>query len=444
MPHSMEDLLYLEKYKKQLREYTATDEAIIAARNQRIRYRIAQGKSDSEALVLELELLDMLGYHYQYGTQRKSKIKNISYSKKAKKYMEFFANPGDILANESKIIDNVEHLNSARSATTVDTNTINGLTITSFILNGIYLLGLPFIALLAKARGEPIPFDTSDKIKWGISTVMLALGIVSFTVPPVGFAIGLALTSFGAAMSLYGLITYARDRRKLVTTKIIPNQIRIDQIATIIKTNINQINDFRHEIRRELGNRHPDNLKIINLEKKIKTLEIENERNNERLLIELKARRKLEIDRSPEKTLFTLLSTSVRIALIGVSIAGIVLSANPFTAPIGAIMLTTVAAVMIANFIVTKIHQGRMAKINRASKTELDTEHKKVMGLDKISPSFIIPIKPKPRPAKDKLSRTNSGAYAAETTTSIIEVENTPADNLNDNDKSVNKPKSSM
>jgi hypothetical protein len=435
----MEDVVYLEKYKKQLRENTATDKAIIAARNERIRYRISQGKSDTEALVMELELLDMLGYHYQYGTQRKPKIKNIAYSKKVKKYMEFFAGTGDLPIHESEVINNADKI--THTASVMDASIVRGFAITGFILNGIYLMSMPFIYLLAKVRGEPVPFDTSDKVKWGISISMLALGIVAFAVPPVGFITSLTLISISAAMSIYGLITYAYQRNKLNTTKIIPNQQRIDELATQIKTNIDLMRDIQYQIKQELKLTKPDNAKLLDLESKMQTLSVVNENKNESLLKELELRRTLRIDRSPEKTLFTTLSAGVKVAMLGVVIAGIVLAANPFTAPVGAILITTFAAVMIAHFVASKIHMGRMAQIKKATKAEIDAEHQKVLGLDTISSSLITAIKFNPKPAKEKSSPMNSDHHLTGNQSPITITERTSDSTLTSPDVNYTKPK---
>jgi hypothetical protein len=109
----------------------------------------------------------------------------------------------------------------------------------------------------------------------------------------------------------------------------------------------------------------PDITVLDNLNSDLKELCIVHQHDRDELKIARHEQHNLKIASSKEQSIFTGISTSLKFFLMCALLAGTVLTIIPFTAPIGATILTVTLAIGLAVFIADKIHKAKMREIKK-------------------------------------------------------------------------------
>jgi len=123
----------------------------------------------------------------------------------------------------------------------------DGMHIASIVMSGVNFLLVPLSYIYYAAKGDPVPFNAKNNVKWAISGVTLALGLISLLVPPAGIGIMFTMAAVGLITSIAGFSMQLYERfqtkSKLLNTKnnIRENRLLINENraeAAIIKEDI--------------------------------------------------------------------------------------------------------------------------------------------------------------------------------------------------------------
>lgn len=261
------------------------------------------------------------------------------------------SSPDDVSTNTANTTHHMTSVEPSMSSLTY------GLQITGLILTAINFIFIPAYYLFCKIQGREVPFNFHNNLKWAYSTVSLTLGLISFFVPPVGLSI---LIAYSAAVGVYSLLAFGKyiyDRIQL-PKNIDENQAAIEILEERIQLDIYKAERIRMAFDHESQKEYPDPDKLNHLSQLMESLkeqrqkhcdELKNARNTE-VFLQSEVYKSKSIMRPAINITYLLLTASF--------ITGVILLFNPFTAPIGGIILTVGAILTIGNHILNKLHQA--------------------------------------------------------------------------------------
>ena len=244
-----------------------------------------------------------------------------------------------------------------------------GLHASGIAIQGFNFLMVPAFYIYYAAKREPVPFTVSNNIKWGLSSVALALTIIGFAVPPAGIAIMFTMVGIGLVASIAGLTTHIYER--------IQTKKQLGQIQKDISNCRSKIEDNHHEmmkLRKDIAQHRADpQCYMKNLQNDAKRLEALTAVNTD-LHQSLKADRvkqaQLKLTAFRSHANLQTVNTGLQVVLASAFLVGAVLMVTPYTAPVGLIILAVAGSLGFASFIADKIYQIRINRIARNKNSE--------------------------------------------------------------------------
>jgi hypothetical protein len=256
--------------------------------------------------------------------------------------------------HDTPIHDTVQ--DTFRATTTDATPPTNGFVIAALILSALNAIFIPGYYLTCYLRGVPVPFNIHNNLKWAFSTISLGVSILGLLVPPATPIILSIYAGFITCYSLYYLGKYIYDRVQL-SRSIQDNKLTIKNLKVKLQDDVVKAKNL-HQQYETLSKRENVDIKILDAFKdKMITIEESTDKNRKQLKKARNAELILKGEIYKSKSIVRPAINITYLLLAGAFIAGVVLIFNPFTAPIGGILLGVGAILNIAVYVANKGHQ---------------------------------------------------------------------------------------
>jgi cell division protein FtsB len=275
-----------------------------------------------------------------------------------KEIFETFIDSGHaVISTSSQVTEQaVTSLHLEPSGPNVDIPAIKEMHIAGLVLHGINFISVPAMYIYYLAKGEKIPFSFDNNLKLFLSGSALTLGIISVTVPPAALGILFTFAAIGMAASIAGMVMHIIKYARL-TQKIAANKNEIETLSLQIESLKNQAAKIKQNFIIEFEKNPADPARLQQYATQLSSLHKNYQACRAALKYADVTRRNLAASKLQSGSPIRVLNSGLQIFLAAAFIAGAVLSLTPFTAPIGTIIMTTVAIIGLASFIAGKVDQ---------------------------------------------------------------------------------------
>jgi hypothetical protein len=283
---------------------------------------------------------------------------------------------------------------------------VGGLQITGVVMQGINFLLIPFAYIYYAAKGEPVPFNTSNNIKWALSGVGLALALVGVLVPPAAVAILFTAVAIGLISSIAGLAAHIVDRRK-TRIKLEESRLLIDRCRKQESDYKNQTAALKAIILQHRADPFHDPHALEDDQADLKALHELYAANQQILKSALVDHYQLSMKTQQMHTNLQTMNTGFQVMLACAFLAGAVLMATPFTAPAGLTLMIVAGVLGMASFLFGKINAIRLhRKAHQSNEQAPAALHESTAHvaeiLDPLHPEEELRSSVKRQPAQDQ------------------------------------------
>lgn len=228
--------------------------------------------------------------------------------------------------------------------------------IASLIASGIDFTLIPLGYLYKFYKGEEIPFNTENNIKWALSGLTFLLAIISTAIAVTGRVISFIGAGLAIIVGIASVIKYFYDYKK--TGREFEEAIRkIETLTDQIKCEMQAINQIQNQIRLLDLNHPEDKLTLNPLAIQLAVCYQSYNRHCEELKETHYQKNHFERQFIRQKSPVELIANSVKFVLAGLVLAGTILSLNPATITIASALLATAAVISLITIIAKKTIQ---------------------------------------------------------------------------------------
>lgn len=228
--------------------------------------------------------------------------------------------------------------------------------IASLIASGIDFTLIPLGYLYKFYKGEEIPFNTENNIKWALAGLTLSLAIISTAVAIAGRIISFITAGLAIVVGIASVIKYFYDY-KTTAKEFEEITLKIETLTNQIQCDMQAVNHIQNQIRLLDLNKHEDKLSINPLVVQLAVCYQHYSRHCEELTESHYHKNHLERKFIRQKSWVELITNSVKFVLAGLVLAGTILSLNPVTLPVASALLATAAVISLVTIIAKKTIQ---------------------------------------------------------------------------------------
>lgn len=226
----------------------------------------------------------------------------------------------------------------------------------SLTASAIDFLLIPLGYLYKFYKGEKVPFNTENNIKWALTGLTFLLAIISTAAAVAGRVISFIGAGLAIIVGIFSVIKYFYDYKKTGSEF----EAAVNKVAALtdqIKCEMQAINQIQNQIRL-LDLNHPEDKLILKpLVVQLAACYQSYYRHCEELKETHYQKNHLERQFIRQKSPVELITNSVKFALAGLVLAGTILSLNPATLTIGSALLATAAVISLITIIAKKTIQ---------------------------------------------------------------------------------------